>query len=1477
MKRPITFYSTLLFLFLLQPQEVITFTFLEDHLCHHDEALALLQFKEVHRISTDASHDCNYFGQYSYPKTTHWKPDTDCCNWDGVTCDNITGRVIGLDLSCGQLQGVIHPNAALFDLFHLHSLNLAFNDFTGSRISQRFGSLKSLTHLNLSNSNFQGEVASKISHLLNLISLDLSFNLPCNSMDCSYLRYESSNFEAMLQSLTHLRELSLSSVNISSELRVNFFSSLTYLIYWNNKQSTRLSLGHNLLAGKFLNSLLNFTHLGFLDLSSNQLSGSIPPSIFTIPTLSYLDLSSNHFAGEFPESLRNSKSLKFLDLSNNRIHCKIPSWFMSKTWDNLLYLNLSHNFLTGTIDQLQCKYLLYLDMSFNTLQGQMPSSICNSTSLFILDLSYNNLVSRIPQCLGNFSQKLYVLDLGNNGLFGTIPITFSQGSSLNILMLNNNQLQGPLPSLAHCEELELLHLGNNKIDDRFPIWLESLPNLQVLILKSNRFHGAIGNFQTESPFLQLRIIDASCNELTGVLPTELFKSLEAMRSLKDHRGEYMSETGYELDYYIHSLTLVIKGTEYSLERVLIDRTAIDFSSNRFEGQIPGIIGTLHSLLILNFSHNNLSGHIPGALGNLNRLECLDLSWNQLEGTIPVELLNLTFLEFLNLSENHLIGPIPRGRHFDTFGNDSYRGNLALCGSPLTKDCGNAGAPPPALPLGSEQQYDPGFFDGFTWRAVVLGYGCGLVLGLAMGSLMFLTEKPIWFIQIVEESYNPRKRSRNEICPQTNLRTAMQFTKLNFSSSLTIVDLGQTQVYGKLPDHIFSLAKLQQLILDGTQVTGSLPNFNCTASYMLSYLDLAYTNFSGELPNTFGCLKSLNSMLLDGCQFTAPTWLFSLQLLTTLLLKNNLLTGQIKELNGMSLTKIDLSNNQLYGQIPKSISTLPFLGFLDLSSNNLSGVLELSSDSLEYLVLSNNQISWSTSGNVSNSLPNLHRLELSSCEMKAFPEFLRSSKKLEVLQLAGNKIQGQIPSWVTSMPWDSLLYLNLSYNHLSGMDALPWKNLRVLDVRFNQIQGQLPLFICNLKALAILDLSRNKFTGAIPRCFGNFSSQLVVLNLEGNRLQRTINSMVFAKDSRLRYLGLNTNFLEGPLPETLANCKYLEVLDVGNNRLKDIFPAWLQNLTELQVLVLSYNRFFGPISIFKAKSPFQKLQIFALSCNEFSGVLSTELLESFRAMMSLQSNKSESKYLHATGNTTNYPYSVNMTFKGYEIEFTKIIRTLTTIDLSSNMFHGRIPDVIGNLYSLKLLNLSNNNFSGHIPPAIGNLKFLETLDLSRNQIGGEIPMQLTNLTSLEVLNLSCNHLIGRIPQSNQLRTLGEDSYGGNSGLCGFPLTKSCEEMHVPQAPPDVALEQGEDSSFMSGFTRKSVLIGYGCGLVLGIASGSLMFATGKPRRLVRFIEEEAYSNSVLFAWKKKLNIQINEVEKFGKENFSFHVRCLKYLC
>ena len=344
MKRQITFFSALLFFFLLHPQEAICFTFLGDHLCRHDDAVALLQFKEMFSISTYASCD------HSYPKTTHWTAHTDCCSWDGVTCHNLTGRVIGLDLSCAQLQGVIHPNSTLFRLSHLRHLNLGFNHFIDSRISHRFGSLKSLTHLNLSYSNFQGEIASEISHLSNLISLDLSAN--------ELLRYELSNFEAMLQNLTHLRELSLSTVDISSELRVNFSSSLTYL-----------------------------------DLMDTGIRGNLPSNIFHLPNMQVVSLGGN-------ENLA-------ISLSKLKLNCNISN--------SLRQLDLfSTNFSAALPDLIGCiGSLNSLDLGFCQISGVIPESIGNLTQLTELQLDGNYLLGKIPDKFFN-SQKISRLLLGYN-------------------------------------------------------------------------------------------------------------------------------------------------------------------------------------------------------------------------------------------------------------------------------------------------------------------------------------------------------------------------------------------------------------------------------------------------------------------------------------------------------------------------------------------------------------------------------------------------------------------------------------------------------------------------------------------------------------------------------------------------------------------------------------------------------------------------------------------------------------------------------------------------------------------------------------------------------------------------------------------------------------------------------------------------------------------------------------------------------
>ncbi|KAI7737359.1 hypothetical protein M8C21_028822 [Ambrosia artemisiifolia] len=221
---------------------------------------------------------------------------------------------------------------------------------------------------------------------------------------------------------------------------------------------------------------------------------------------------------------------------------------------------------------------------------------------------------------------------------------------------------------------------------------------------------------------------------------------------KNTKPEYVATL-----YTYVSIIVAVKGVDLYIPQLSVALTIVDLSHNKFEGGIPYIIGDLKSLTVLNLSHNNLTGRIPHALGKISEIESLDVSWNQLIGEIPQNLADLTFLEFLNLSQNHLVGRIPQGKQFNTFKGNSFGGNPKLCGLPLPNKCGENLQKPQLEGNGDGEEEG----NLLTWKEVVLGYGCGALLGIILGYLMLSTGRPKWFNAIVDEAEHMIMKRQNK--------------------------------------------------------------------------------------------------------------------------------------------------------------------------------------------------------------------------------------------------------------------------------------------------------------------------------------------------------------------------------------------------------------------------------------------------------------------------------------------------------------------------------------------------------------------------------------------------------------------------------------------------------------------------------------------------------------------------------------------
>ncbi len=159
-----------------------------------------------------------------------------------------------------------------------------------------------------------------------------------------------------------------------------------------------------------------------------------------------------------------------------------------------------------------------------------------------------------------------------------------------------------------------------------------------------------------------------------------------------------------------------------------------------------------------------------------------------------------------------------------------------------------------------------------------------------------------------------------------------------------------------------------------------------------------------------------------------------------------------------LTRIELSRNNLRGNLPPELGNLSRLRKLSLGRNQLTGGVPSAFGKLASLNILHLKGNWLTGlppeiGNLSN----LKKLHLGENQLTTLPPEIGNLSNLRNLRLQGNQL--------TRLPPEIGKLTNLKY----------------LDLSSNQLSGEVPPELCHLSRLEVLYLGENNMTGTLPRC------------------------------------------------------------------------------------------------------------------------------------------------------------------------------------------------------------------------------------------------------------------------------------------------------------------------------------------------------------------------------------------------------------
>ncbi|XP_052197286.1 receptor-like protein EIX1 [Diospyros lotus] len=528
---------------------------------------------------------------------------------------------------------------------------------------------------------------------------------------------------------------------------------------------------------------------------------------------------------------------------------------------------------------LQLQHLNYLDLSYNEFgASHIPEFFGSLSKLRYLNLSYAEFGGEIPRQLGNLS-NLWSLDIS--------------GSTAFYYDVKNLDWLSSLHSLRHLD-LSGVFLG--EVVD----WVEvisKLPHLVTLRLHESKFPNIIPSaLPSINRSTSLVVIDISTNSLTSSIYYWLFNCSSSLTDI--------NLAGNELEGVIPDAF----GKILSLEN-------LDLSLNQLEGGIPKSFGNLGNLRSLDLSSNKFSESLPKFLQNLyghaeNSLEIL--RENQLSGSLP-DITKFSFLRELYVEYNQLNGSFP-----ESFGQLSRLEVLVLYRNQMR------GSLPDLTPLPSLRKLN--LFENQLTGIIPSSLG-------RLSHLEFLDASSNFLEGVISEVH------LSNLSKLQYLDLSFNSLSLDFSSEwvppfqLGVVRLAYCKLGPHFPNWLQNQNNFTELDISSAGISDTTPNWFWDLPPRLQYLNLSYNQINGLLPNLSFEFTDVTNIDLCTNLFEGPIPVFPPNV-SSLNLSKNKFSGTVTlvcAINGGDLTYLDLSDNQLSGNLPDCWMHLDGLVVLNLAN------------------------------------------------------------------------------------------------------------------------------------------------------------------------------------------------------------------------------------------------------------------------------------------------------------------------------------------------------------------------------------------------------------------------------------------------------------------------------------------------------------------------------------------------------------------